>query len=593
MNHRAISKAKLDSVLINVAADSNTTLSSEAYALLRFNTEYVLKDLREYDADLATENSSSSPDATATNNARHLAKSGEYLHEVFNSGGEIFYRRSGDGASSWDQTHWLNTAVGENSHPCITVTESGTLQLVWQRKVAPSVYELWHSYSNDNGETWSAAAKLHDNQGVEVSEYQSQGATPVIAEVKEISDLVVVYCSSEGLRYMVSDNDGESWEIPDPDIISGQYDDRVRFPSIAGGTSYLSLVYDYAGDEYSPWSRIFDGSRWSDEYSIGKETGTGEGEYSSVAIDANNDPVAAWSGISMNLQYGRVVTFRAGYSDNSWSDWFVEFGQSFVDWLNPSLTYYNREGDQYGIAIVNHTSQDLIKLIRLVSVSDPPEWDISTFGESGAWANVTPEHSTSGMPFFCWTDQEGPPHEITVETSGEFSMARTSGVMQKRRAIVYHRDLGAALSLEFEPLRIVDANGDTSLVPFKSSFLRSRGKINLMNMWDYLGSDTVSLSANAAQLIISKQFAQRGPSIAQRQFSLHALSPDGKSIALLDTTSSSGTVSVDIEPYAGREIVLRPKLLLTGITPPSVAVGVGDVFMVRDKQSNAPKSRKE
>jgi hypothetical protein len=44
-NIRGVTKAKLDSVLINVHTDSASTLTSEAYALLRFNTEYLLSKL--------------------------------------------------------------------------------------------------------------------------------------------------------------------------------------------------------------------------------------------------------------------------------------------------------------------------------------------------------------------------------------------------------------------------------------------------------------------------------------------------------------------------------------------------------------------
>jgi len=47
-NNRGVTKAKLDSVLVNVYPDSAAGLiTSEAYALLRFNTEYVLKKLSE------------------------------------------------------------------------------------------------------------------------------------------------------------------------------------------------------------------------------------------------------------------------------------------------------------------------------------------------------------------------------------------------------------------------------------------------------------------------------------------------------------------------------------------------------------------
>jgi hypothetical protein len=47
-NNRGVTKAKLDSVLVNVYPDSAAGLiTSEAYALLRFNTEYLLMKLSE------------------------------------------------------------------------------------------------------------------------------------------------------------------------------------------------------------------------------------------------------------------------------------------------------------------------------------------------------------------------------------------------------------------------------------------------------------------------------------------------------------------------------------------------------------------
>jgi len=53
---RGTAKAKLDSVIVNVYPDSAAgLLTSEAYALLRFNTEYVLTKLREEDSELQEE----------------------------------------------------------------------------------------------------------------------------------------------------------------------------------------------------------------------------------------------------------------------------------------------------------------------------------------------------------------------------------------------------------------------------------------------------------------------------------------------------------------------------------------------------------
>jgi hypothetical protein len=45
-NDIAGARAMLESVLRNVRQDSTGTLTGEAYALLRFNTEYLLHQLR-------------------------------------------------------------------------------------------------------------------------------------------------------------------------------------------------------------------------------------------------------------------------------------------------------------------------------------------------------------------------------------------------------------------------------------------------------------------------------------------------------------------------------------------------------------------
>ncbi|HCV43555.1 MAG TPA: hypothetical protein DGH68_08735 [Bacteroidetes bacterium] len=595
-NKRGVAKAKLDSVLLNVHTDSASTLTSEAYALIRFNTEYVLNTLRAEDSTFAAENKSSSADATMSNSARHLVKSGSYLHGVFASGGEIFYRRSTNEGSMWTQTHRINTAVGQNALPCITTTQNGSVQIVWQRQIGDSTYEVWHSYSQDDGASWSTPAILPDAADVGVSGYQTEGPMPVIAEGK---CLVAVYCSNEGLRYRISEDEGNNWQVPETDIINGEYNDRVRFPSLAGGDSYVSLIYDYADDTYSPWSRISDGTSWSDESTVGKGTDISDAEFSCVTIDRDQNPITAWTGTSSNLTWGKVITFRSGYSDNSWSDWFTIFGQNFVDRLSPSLAYYNNDG-KYGVGIVHHTSQDFIKLIKLTSV-DPPSWDISTLNESGAWANITQETYSSGTPIYCWTDQSTFPHKVIVGPSSALAhgkdraagLTNTQGVSQKRRAVVYHRRLRATLALEFRPMKIVLANGDTTVVPFKKSSLRQRGKINYSNMWDYLGSDVIGVPPNARRLVVSKQFDLRGPSVAQRKFFLRVLNASGTFVAVLDTTSTSGTVSVNIALYAGMNVTFRPSLVLSGIEPASVDVGVGDVFTLTDESSKQSQPKKK
>jgi hypothetical protein len=543
--------------------------------------------------DLALENKSCSANATATNNARHSVKTDSYLHHVFVSGGEVFYRRSDNGGSSWDITRRVNTAYGNNSLPCIATTQSGSLHIVWQKEAAPSMYDILYSSSSDGGESWSEPTLLPDAERVEVTQYQPEGVMPLIAGVGN-KDLVVVYCSQEGLRYRISGDDGENWQVPNPDVISGQYNDRVRFPSLIGSENYASLVYDYTNDNKGPYSRVYDMSEWSEEVSFGPETGTESGAFTSVATVTGEYPIAAWSA---QRPWSRSVVFRAGYPDNNWSDWFVEFwgGQNSPDWTHPSITYYNRDGSgQFGIAIVHHTSEDVVRLIRYDDTVDPPSWGMFDLGEAALWGTITHDGYSSGQPVFSWTDQGSFPHQIAVGSVEGYSPVKgrkAIPLLQKRRAVVYHHNLRATLSLEVAPLKVVLASGDTSVVPFKPGSLRQRGEIHLSNMWQYLGSGTVRLPADARRLVISKTFDERGPNIAQRKFFLRVHDTKGDPIGVLDTVSTSGTRSLNIASYAGKDVVFRPEVVLVGITPPAVKIGVGDIFVASETKSKPSKEK--
>ncbi|NIR95706.1 MAG: S8 family serine peptidase, partial [Gammaproteobacteria bacterium] len=89
----------------------------------------------------AYQNKSLQSNATYSNSSRHLVRGAGYLHEVFTSGGEIFYRRSDDdgpaspsGRQNWQVTKRISGGNVNNSNPCITWEENGNkLHAVWER----------------------------------------------------------------------------------------------------------------------------------------------------------------------------------------------------------------------------------------------------------------------------------------------------------------------------------------------------------------------------------------------------------------------------------------------------------------------------
>lgn len=99
--------------------------------------------------ELALLGRSVSPGATAPNNQRKLFReSGGTLHEVFESGGEVFYRKTTNNGRSWQNTARLSDSLGQNGSPGITArlnTQEGTTYLY-----------IIYSYTDNGGTGWSS-----------------------------------------------------------------------------------------------------------------------------------------------------------------------------------------------------------------------------------------------------------------------------------------------------------------------------------------------------------------------------------------------------------------------------------------------------
>ncbi len=558
-----------------------------------FDVEYGWGRVNAYQAvllALAYSNKSVLAFATWSNSARHLLKGGGKLHEQFTSGGEIFYRRSSNNGISWELTKRISLGNGSNSGGCLAVAQASSVHLVWQRQIASDRYEVWYSRSADNGSSWTNPAVLPDASEVKVSAYQTGGPMPVIAEGRfdRGNKLFLVFCSSTGLRYRVSENDGATWYVPDDESISGQYNDRVRSPSLAGGRHFFSLTYDYAGVVTGLWSRIHDGRRWSNEKDVQDGTGSALGEHPSVAIDADKQPIAAWSAMTSGLEIRRIL-LRQGGSDNSWGKWFVEFGAggNLIDWHYPSLTYYNRDRfGAYGVAIVNHTSTNAVKLIKYNGDELDPPWSIETASESGAWANISAEGFSSGKPTYLWTDQSGSPYQIVLGSDGVIK-STANELSHSRRVVIRHKPTNGALSLEVSRMAIVTAAGDTLPLPFKRRPLRDSTNITLSNVWEYLGTAMSLLPTDARWLVMTRSFVASGPMVLPRNFSLRVLGPGGAQLAVLDTGSVSGTLRLNIASFAGRTIIIRASLNLIGVPASAVSLCAGDVYLLEEVEAKS------
>jgi hypothetical protein len=72
---------------------------------------------------------------------------------------EIYYRKSPDGGANWAAAKRLTSTLGASSHPAIFADASGCLHLVWSDET-PGNGEIYYKKSTDGGTTWSANKRL-------------------------------------------------------------------------------------------------------------------------------------------------------------------------------------------------------------------------------------------------------------------------------------------------------------------------------------------------------------------------------------------------------------------------------------------------
>ena len=319
---------------------------------------------------IAYSNESSVYSSTAHNN-NHSIERGYFgkLHEVFQSGGEIFYCRSSNNGSTWDITKRISGGNGSNTLPSLVAVpyySRDAICVVWQQKIDSRHYKIWSSFSSNEGISWSTPEIVNGCFNVYISYYQSPdyygpGPTPVVASFTGFyneQSLLLVYAAENGLHFRYATYYGSGWYIPSNDILPGSSGSNsyIWFPSLAtynSGTNRVNLIYGRRfGSTNDIYSQIYTfnsipGS-WSSPVAI-----DWLGSYNrlpSLAIDNSNRPLGVWSGFNGS---NYTIRFRRGNSDGTWSSWEKEWSISGYDLLNPVVTYYNSGGSNpYGIDIL-------------------------------------------------------------------------------------------------------------------------------------------------------------------------------------------------------------------------------------------------
>uniref|UniRef100_A0A7C3UZG7 T9SS type A sorting domain-containing protein n=1 Tax=candidate division WOR-3 bacterium TaxID=2052148 RepID=A0A7C3UZG7_UNCW3 len=190
-------------------------------------------------------NISNTPDTislTSPNNARCIASSENFVHAVWQEGGEvegnIYYHRSTDNGATWryDQRRSL-TREWAYSEPAVA-SSARYVHLVYVNNDEQDNSEIYYRRSTDNGNTWGDARFLETNTEYEESESPSiavSGSNVHVVWAHENNDN-----GTYEIYYRRSTNNGEDWE---PKVVLRSGTDEAEFPSVAVSDSYVHVVW--------------------------------------------------------------------------------------------------------------------------------------------------------------------------------------------------------------------------------------------------------------------------------------------------------------------------------------------------------------
>jgi hypothetical protein len=153
--------------------------------------------------DLVSRNISTLASATGNNNQRKLCReSSGKLHEVFESGGEIYYNNSTNDGMTWQTNVRLSSGAGGSTNTCVTLSGSNLIS-TWQHANG-SNFDIQISRSTNGGGTWSGPST------VLTVACSSPGPIPSVSLYN--SSAIVVYRTSSGtMNAKKSTNAGSSW----------------------------------------------------------------------------------------------------------------------------------------------------------------------------------------------------------------------------------------------------------------------------------------------------------------------------------------------------------------------------------------------
>jgi hypothetical protein len=251
---------------------------------------------------------------------------------------EIYYRKSEDGGTTWSWTQRLTWTTGESRHPAVAIDSSGTVHVVWDDDT-PGDGEIYYRKSEDGGTTWSAVSRLTWNSGGSLD--------PVIA-IDSADHIQIVWRDtapgSSQVYYRGSKDGGSTWSwnkriswtpgwsfMP---AIAVDSADTIHVVWYNNAPDNSEIYYRKSGDGGANWS-VAKRLTWT----------PGDSIYPAIAADNGGNIHVVWYDDTPGNQ---EIYYRG--SDNGGDSWSPAKRMTWLDSnsRSPSVTV-NSTGDVYVI----------------------------------------------------------------------------------------------------------------------------------------------------------------------------------------------------------------------------------------------------
>jgi len=210
--------------------------------------------------------------------------------------GEIYYKKTTDGSSTWSPAQRLTWTSGRSLVPSIAIDSSNTIHVVWEEDT-PDTYDgdIYYQRSTDGGVTWTTSQNLTQNRGWSWS--------PDIG-VDSSNNLHVVwidddFTSNQDVCYKKSTDGGATWSAGkyltqsdfnpcgEPSIFVDSFDNlhvvaSQPYPYWIVGTD-TEILYLKSADAGVTWmGQIINGNN------------SGYSERPKIAVDSSGNPHVVW-----------------------------------------------------------------------------------------------------------------------------------------------------------------------------------------------------------------------------------------------------------------------------------------------------------